>query len=41
MGKVRRLLEEDLNLEKKSLDAFKNFIGSELDAVSSTVKMFV
>ncbi|KAL6842931.1 hypothetical protein ACP4OV_027244 [Aristida adscensionis] len=30
---VRRTLEEDLKLEKKALDAFKNFITTELDKV--------
>ncbi|XP_020272769.1 LOW QUALITY PROTEIN: eukaryotic translation initiation factor 5B-like [Asparagus officinalis] len=33
LGKLRRLLEEDLKLEKNSLDAFKKFISDELDAV--------
>lgn len=32
LGKVRRLLEEDLKLEKNSLDHFKKFISTELDA---------
>lgn len=40
MGKVCRLLEEDLNLQGNSLDAFKNFISDELDAVSATTDMF-
>ncbi|KAJ6798328.1 eukaryotic translation initiation factor 5B-like [Iris pallida] len=31
--KVRRLLEEDLKLEKNSLDAYKKFIGSEVDEI--------
>lgn len=31
---VRRTLEEDLKLEKKALDAFKDFITKELDRVS-------
>nr|CAB3468027.1 unnamed protein product [Digitaria exilis] len=30
---VRRTLEEDLKLQKKSLDAYKNFITTELDKV--------
>ncbi|KAL6654785.1 hypothetical protein ACP70R_008250 [Stipagrostis hirtigluma subsp. patula] len=30
---VRRTLEEDLNLEKKALDGYKNFITTELDKV--------
>ncbi|XP_062197499.1 uncharacterized protein LOC133900395 isoform X2 [Phragmites australis] len=30
---VRRTLEEDLKLEKKALDAYKNFITTELDKV--------
>ncbi|XP_010500159.1 PREDICTED: eukaryotic translation initiation factor 5B-like isoform X2 [Camelina sativa] len=33
MGSLRRLLEEDLKLEKLSLDPFKKFINSELDEV--------
>lgn len=33
LGKVRSLLEGDLNLEKNSLDAFKKFISKELDTV--------
>ena len=31
---VRRTLEEDLKLQKKALDAYKNFITTELDKVS-------
>ena len=31
---VRRTLEEDLKLERKALDAFKDFITKELDRVS-------
>ncbi|KAJ6805532.1 eukaryotic translation initiation factor 5B-like [Iris pallida] len=31
--KVRRLLEEDLKLEKNSLDAYKKLIGSEVDEI--------
>lgn len=30
---VRRLLEEDLGLEKNTLDAFKKFIHSQIDEV--------
>lgn len=36
-GKVRRLLEEDLKLEKDSLDPFKKLVSTELDAVSKYV----
>lgn len=31
---VRRLLEEDLGLEKHSLDAFKKFIKNQIDEVA-------
>lgn len=31
---LRRLLEEDLEFEKYSLDPFKKFIGLEVDEVS-------
>lgn len=33
LAKVRRLLEEDLNLEKNTLDAYKSFISDVLDEV--------
>ncbi|KAL3650122.1 hypothetical protein CASFOL_006525 [Castilleja foliolosa] len=33
---VRRLLEEDLGLEKNTLDAFKKFISQEIDQVLSS-----
>ncbi|VYS48280.1 unnamed protein product [Arabidopsis thaliana] len=33
MASLRRLLEEDLKLEKESLDLFKKFINKELDEV--------
>jgi hypothetical protein len=35
MASLRRLLEEDLKLEKESLDLFKKFINKELDEVST------
>lgn len=34
LGSLRRLLEEDLKLDKFSLDPFKKFISKELDEVS-------
>lgn len=34
MGLLRRLLEQDLKLEKYSLDPYKKFINEELDEVS-------
>ncbi|URE47156.1 Histone chaperone domain CHZ [Musa troglodytarum] len=33
LAEVRRLLEEDLKLEKKALDAYKSFVTEELDKV--------
>ncbi|XP_020584500.1 uncharacterized protein DDB_G0283697-like [Phalaenopsis equestris] len=33
LAKVRRLLEEDLNLQKNTLDAYKSFISNVLDEV--------
>ncbi|GER43199.1 hypothetical protein STAS_20031 [Striga asiatica] len=35
---VRRLLEEDLGLEKNALDPFKNFIGRQIDQVLNSPK---
>jgi|APAra0007618257_1042622.scaffolds.fasta_scaffold00395_17 hypothetical protein len=35
MGLLRRLLEQDLKLEKYSLDPYKKFINGELDEVSN------
>lgn len=40
MGSLRRLLEEDLKLEKQSLDLFKKFINKELDEVSTLNNLF-
>lgn len=40
MALLRRLLEQDLKLEKDSLDPFKKFINKELDDVS-TFKLIV
>lgn len=37
MAKVRRLLEDDLNLEKNTLDAYKSFISDVLDEVNTHV----
>jgi succinate dehydrogenase flavin-adding protein (antitoxin of CptAB toxin-antitoxin module) len=33
-GSLRRLLEEDLKLDKFTLDPYKKFINKELDEVS-------
>lgn len=35
MGILRRLLEQDLKLEKYSLDTHKKFINEELEEVSN------
>lgn len=35
---VRRLLEEDLGLEKNTLDAFKKFIQNQVDEVGLCFK---
>lgn len=35
MSGVRRLLEEDLKLEKKALDIHKSFINEQVDKVSA------
>lgn len=37
MGGVRRLLEEDLELDKKTLDPMKKFINEQLDEVSKKI----
>lgn len=37
---VRRLLEEDLKLEKNTLDPYKKFISKQLDEVTSNAKIF-
>lgn len=37
MAGVRRVLEEDLKLDKKTLDPYKKFISEQLDEVSKNL----
>lgn len=37
MAGVRRILEEDLELDKKTLDPYKKFISDQLDEVSKNL----
>lgn len=39
MAVVRRLLEEDLELDKFSLDPYKKFISLQVDEVSRIIKL--
>lgn len=41
MGLLRRLLEQDLKLEKYSLDPYKKFINEELDEVSVYILIYL